>query len=303
MKKGFTLVELLIVIGIIAILSGVLMVSMGGGSEAARSAQCMTNLRTLANAAVAYASGNGGYYPLAGSVTQSWMDESNGIGKGRMVYNELPGWLSWESQNQFPATSYKAPQYPSAYSQSATVSPEDQKLRDFAVTNGALKATLAGNRDLLLCPKHKIDIKTQAPFFSYVMNEYFYWNSTGKSRSQHFHGRINKSSMDAKMKYTDRLLLFAELNWTGWSGDSDFDMSPGSEGADPVLQYNNGETIGFNHKKGKEKCAHVAFADGHTEQLMLPRGGLSNADLKELTKLLCEGKDVVLDGNAYRELQ
>lgn len=298
MKKGFTLVELLIVIGIIAVLSGVLMVTMRGGTESARSAQCLTNMRSLANACVTYASGNDGYYPLAGSVAWSQIDESQGIGKGKTVYRELTGWLSWISPDEFPATSYKAPEYLRAYSSSGVVSTEDQKVRDFAVTNGALRASLVGNRDLLVCPIHKIDMKGDSPAFSYMMNEFFYWNSTGKARSQHFHGRSSK--LDKTMKYPDRVLLFAEINWKGYAGDPPAVGEP--EGTDQVLQYSNGECIGFNHKKGNEKVAHVAFADGHTEQILLPRHGMSDGDLKDLTKLLCEGKDITLEGDRYVEL-
>lgn len=294
MKKGFTLVELLIVIGIIAILSGVLMVSMGGGSEAARAAQCLTNMRGLASAAVTRATETE-YYPLAGSITWSQIDESQGIGKGTMKYYELTGWLSWYSQNQFPATSYVAAEYPSAYSSGGTLSSQEQQLRDYAISNGTLRASLSGNRSLVICPDHKISLAAQVPFFSYVMNEYFYWNDTGKARSQHFHGRFAKD-----LKYADRRLLFAEINWKGYCGD--VDTSPGSEKTDQVLQYSRGECIGFNHKKGKEKVAHVAFADGHTEQLLLPRRGLDDSALQELTKLLCEGKDVVFDGSRYEEM-
>ncbi len=294
MRKGFTLVELLIVIGIIAILSGILMVSMGGGSEAARNASCLTNMRGLANGVIAYASSSH-HYPLAGSLVRSEIDESQGIGRAKTIYYEMPGWLSWYSQGQFPATSITSPQYPSAYSASPD-SPEQQQLHEFAMTNGTLRATLKGNSGLLVCPVHKIDMKTQHPFFSYAMNEYFYWNDNGKSRSSQFRGRRTDT-----VKHPDRTLLFAELNWKGWAGD--VDDAPGSPGSDPVLQYSKNEYIGFNHKKGKEKMAHVVFADGHTEQLMMPKGGISDGNLKELTELLCEGKDVVLDGSSYKELK
>ena len=294
MKKAFTLVELLVVIGIIAVLAGIMMVSMGGGSEAARAAQCLTNMRGLANAAVTYAASSS-YYPLAGSVTWSKIDESQGIGKGKTVYYEMTGWLSWYSQNQFPSGSYQAPEYPSAYASGSTVSSAEQQQRDFAISNGTLRASLAGSRDLLLCPDHKLQLKANAPFFSYVMNEYFKWNDTGKARSEQFRGR------SANEKYADRRLLFAEINWKGYAGEPN--LSPGNEGTDQVLQYSKGEYIGFNHKKGKEKVAHVAFADGHTEQLLLPKGGMDESALKELTKLLCEGKDVAFNGSQYEEMK
>ena len=50
MKKAFTIVELLVVIGIIALLMGVLIISFSGGMESARSAKCLSHLKHLATA-------------------------------------------------------------------------------------------------------------------------------------------------------------------------------------------------------------------------------------------------------------
>ena len=54
MKKGFSLVELLVVIGIIGILAGVLMGVFSGGSDSARAARCLSNMKNLANACQTY---------------------------------------------------------------------------------------------------------------------------------------------------------------------------------------------------------------------------------------------------------
>ena len=50
------------VIGIIAILSGILIASFGGATESARAAVCLLNLRSLANAASAYSMESGPWY-------------------------------------------------------------------------------------------------------------------------------------------------------------------------------------------------------------------------------------------------
>ena len=94
MKRAFTLVELLVVIGIIGILSGVLIASFGGSSESARAALCLANMKNLANACQTYGM-NTGRYPNAGSVELLEMDDSQGRNRVKAKYTERQGWISW----------------------------------------------------------------------------------------------------------------------------------------------------------------------------------------------------------------
>src|SRR5688500_8163212 len=62
-RTGFTLVELLVVIGIIALLIAVLMPALAGARAQANRLVCATNVRTLAQVALQYAHDNKGWIP------------------------------------------------------------------------------------------------------------------------------------------------------------------------------------------------------------------------------------------------
>jgi prepilin-type processing-associated H-X9-DG protein/prepilin-type N-terminal cleavage/methylation domain-containing protein len=61
--EGFTLVELLVVIGIIGLLIGMLLPALNVAREAARSTKCASNLRQLAVTSLLYANDNHSYWP------------------------------------------------------------------------------------------------------------------------------------------------------------------------------------------------------------------------------------------------
>lgn len=72
LNRGFTLVELLVVIGIIAVLISILLPSLNRARMAANRTACLSNLRQISNAILAYASENRFTLPEAG------FDNANG---------------------------------------------------------------------------------------------------------------------------------------------------------------------------------------------------------------------------------
>lgn len=290
---GFTLVEMLVVIGIIGILAGVMMGVMGGAGDAAQAAKCLANMKNLSTAVLS-AANESGYYPTAGSVARVSTERKNG--SAQSTYTEQKGWLSWDSANAFPATSKPSPMPISCYTTN-----DDQAL--FAITNGAIWKYMSGNARSYCCPLHAK--KRPGAHWSYLMNARFGWDADSNHAYSANWRFIKYGSIAA-----DRTLLFSEIPF---AGPSEWTPGEGDTDGDGILQYENcattakvggqskrdgGENIGVNHKQGKMWFAHVAFADGHVEKLRV-----SGPNLKELTTFLCEGTAYTLEGGQYVELK
>ena len=316
-RRAFTLVELIVVIGIIGILAGIMLTSFGGGRESARAAKCLSNMRNLAQGVMSYASDTK-HYPPAGSY--AYLEEDGNSGNPK--YMETRGWVSWLSKDN-PYKKGEKEEGSTSFVKCDTVGGcfKSTGMDDdgtFALTNGALWKYVGQSRDTYVCPQHVILAQKHGAQvrFSYAMNAYFKYDSTDGSDAAEIDndGRIEMDDVTRP----DRILLFAELPF-GEAGSS-YDTANAigdnafSESAltDCTVQYKlnyNGksyndnwqgeaESIAFNHKSGKKWCAHVVFADGHAERLILPSGsgGISAATL---TGMLCRGKDVIFDGDAY----
>jgi prepilin-type N-terminal cleavage/methylation domain-containing protein len=124
MRRAFTLVELLVVIGIIAVLVGILLPTLRGAREQARSVQCLSQLRQCGQMIYIYATQNRGMLPpckndgieaLAGGTTFIQSGASGGGAPGyvntgvmypnlRDAFDRLlnPGRAAWTSGTYNP---------------------------------------------------------------------------------------------------------------------------------------------------------------------------------------------------------
>lgn len=290
LQSGFTLVELLVVIGIIGMLAAALIAYVPGAIESGRSLKCKANLKNLAQACASYTINRKSYnddthLPTAGSFEWTSLDHERRI----LWYHSSGAWVSWTPNGgKWP---YSSPEVSMRDSMSPSIffsknKGDNNSMAFYSITNGVLWPYIGKEASVYLCETHKRvfqRLKGGRVFRSYVMNRYFGYDDRNEPPAYHRWVHVDTVAQSGTAAIR---LLFAEL-----PGQLGQPIDTSTEKADSVLDPAENEYVGFNHKIGKKWIANIAFADGHVDGVVQPMGA-NTTDLKDLTTQLCNGSEV-----------
>lgn len=274
-SRGFTLVELLVVIGIIAVLISVLLPVLGRVREQGNQVKCMSNLRQLGMAMVQYATDNKGYFPAAARGVPRPFEPAGG---GKSYAHD---WVYWQQPNlpgQSPALFWPT-----------TNTTRD--LKDQSPERGAIAKYLGKSfsTQLFICPsdqREPTNINSVWYRYSYCMNGFL--SSTFDqfdSQSYNYFGRLAKLS---SIRYASNVVMLLEESESSINdgdctivrlepaGANTWGIYPGGSARSDWLairhdkKRRNPENVvapGLDKPNIPNSAArgNVAFADGHVE--------------------------------------
>jgi prepilin-type N-terminal cleavage/methylation domain-containing protein/prepilin-type processing-associated H-X9-DG protein len=234
-RKGFTLVELLVVIGIIAILIAILMPALNSARTQARTIQCLSNLRQLSTAFQMYTNNN----------------------KGKPVsYSTAVKFGGGEPDNGFWMQQLKP------FNGDISIIGKCPEASEPSTIGGWGAVNMAWGPD----PSDDVNSFLYRVSGSYAMNGWLYGNDVdmpGLFGGERYGVGPHQNWHSFPVKESSRVPLFADSGWVDtWPNDFD---DPGD-----LVSGNGGMMARVCIKRHNRRFCNVVFVDGHGESVLLP---------------------------------
>lgn len=295
---GFTLVEMLVVIAIMALLAAALLPHLGSLREQGLATRCKSNLKQLAS---------GVSNRVADDSNKPDHEKGGGVpfAQSYGIYDSIPelwrerrGWVSWlKSDGTAKDLGFNKREHPSGLRQPTAYAGTGAENGRSAITNGTLWAYVNQDFSTYLCPKHRnVRIGKHAVCRSYAMNGWFYYglaNSFSKGESNTANGSWR--AWRARKLYDagelPKLMLFAEIGYVDpadrtnkdkiaaslknngdavlapWGNSIPASSNFSSVWGNSSLHRKPNESIAFNHRMQGKNYGFIAYADGHVTQV------------------------------------
>jgi prepilin-type N-terminal cleavage/methylation domain-containing protein/prepilin-type processing-associated H-X9-DG protein len=286
-RQGFTLVELLVVIGIIALLIGILLPALNRARESGRKVKCLSNMRQISQATIQFANDHKGWMPGRGGSSMTRIDVASQsvVGGTPTDPSDLGDWIAWQRVKDPVTGNNTSVSAGSAGDQNITYSALAKymniKFYKHTSPDDANKASV-NLEGIYQCPSDNLIQRPNAvdsgqkPYrYSYSMNILCsnpVFTITGTSKGARYGGSTFNGKIGSIRDAAQRVLLVCEDEKT--IDDGTFSPNPNnwaSGNVNAVASRHNMKTAkakntsGYSDSANEDIRGNVGFADGHAD--------------------------------------